>query len=100
MSDRSTRGGYCGQLPLPTAHLAMLERTLAEGAAVEDIEDMCPALEVHGVQWRDTRPMLDPRERGPEELDMAHETLAYAEARHLITHHPLQPHLVRVLRRP
>lgn len=91
---------FAGSLPTSVPDMPDLQRRLAERAVVCDIESECPTLTVDGADWRDTRPMLDPREHSPEVLDMAREALDYAEARLLISRHPYQPHLVRVIHRP
>lgn len=88
---------FAGTLPQHLPDQATLERRIAERAVICDIESECPTISVDGITWRDTRPMLDPREHAPEIIDMATEALEYAEARLLISCHPLQRHLVRVL---
>lgn len=48
--------------------------------------------------WRDTRPMLDPRERSPASIDISREALAYALQRGLAARHPADPDLIRLTR--
>lgn len=70
---------------------------IANRAAVSDIESECVAAQGDdGWRWYDTRPMLDPREHCGEIIDMATDTLAYAEACGLIRRHAQQRHLVRI----
>lgn len=55
--------------------------------------DAAPVI-LAGVKWHDTRPMLDPRERSGQSIDMATEALDYATAAGLARRHDEQPHLV------
>jgi hypothetical protein len=71
--------------------------TIANRAAIADIETECVAITLgDGLRWYDTRPMIDPREHCGELLDMATQTLAYADAAGLIARHPQQRHMVRL----
>lgn len=83
------------------AHVVNQGLKLADRAVISDIE--CHA--VRDTRWPeqrvwDTRPMLDEREHGPEELDMAFEAIEYARMRGLVATHAGQPHLLRILRNP
>lgn len=78
--------------------LLRLQMTIANRAAVEDIESECVAVEGDdGLRWYDTRPMVDPNEHSAEVIDMMTDSLAYAEASGLIRRHAQQRHLVRIL---
>jgi hypothetical protein len=83
----------------PAGWLALQQR-IADEAAIADIETACPQGQarddVYELRWRDTRPMLDPREAPNAVLDMAERTLMYAEWRGLIVRCPGHPHLVRI----
>jgi hypothetical protein len=77
--------------------LLTLGLTIANRAVIADIESECVALDdADGVRWHDTRPMIDPNEHCSEVIDMATETLAYAEESGLIRRHAQQRHLVRI----
>lgn len=76
---------------------ADMAHRIADRAVVADIESECHAVpDEHGVGWWDTRTMLDPREMPDDFIEMARQTLAYADARGLIYRHPAQQHLVRI----
>ena len=69
---------------------------LANRAVIADLEQHCPRVDMaDGCAWRDTRPMLDPREHAPEVLDMATQALDYAQACGLLVQHPQYGYLVR-----
>jgi hypothetical protein len=68
---------------------------IANAAVISDIET--EAVRVHIAlpgRWYDTRPMLDPREHCGPVIDMAAQSLAYAEASGLIHRHAHERHLV------
>lgn len=46
--------------------------------------------------WRDTRPMLDPRERSDIAIDVAELALEHAASRGLIAYHPADRFLIRL----
>lgn len=70
----------------------------ADHAVISDITAACVALAQQPGQpcWYDTRPMTDPREHAPPQLDMAVQALQYARERGLVAQHPQHPHLVRI----
>lgn len=71
---------------------------IANDAVLADVETNCPRVDLgDGGTWRDTRPMLDPREHAPQITDMARLALDYALRAHIIRRHPQHPHLVRQL---
>lgn len=71
---------------------------LADKYAIEAISFDGVPESIDGRRWYDTRPMLDPRERSAQNIDLAREVLAYAHDRGLISPHPTQAHLVRLTR--
>ena len=80
---------------------------VADRAVVEDLEDLpteptAAGGPVHDAElaWRDTRPLLDPREHAPQVIDMTRQALYYADLRRLISRHPTKPHLVRIVKFP
>jgi hypothetical protein len=80
-----------------TIGLLQLALTIANRAAVADIESECATVHLDdGHRWLDTRPMLDPNEHCNQAIDMAADTLAYAEESGLIRRHAQQRHLVRI----
>ena len=82
---------------LQAGQLLALGLGIANRAAVADIESGSVAvLATDGLRWYDTRPMVDPREHSGELIDMATETLAYAEMSGLIRRHTAQRHMVRI----
>jgi hypothetical protein len=69
---------------------------IANRAALADIETGAVRVNRPGGRWYDVRPMTDPREHCGPVLDMAAQTLAYAENAGLIQRHPNdKPPLVR-----
>jgi hypothetical protein len=72
---------------------------IADAAAVADIETEAVAVQNVHQRWYDVRPMLDVREHCGELIDLATETLAYAEQRGLIQRHLVERHMVRIVRR-
>lgn len=82
---------------LQITQLLTLGLAIANRAAICDIESECVATEDDdGARWYDTRPMVDPREHSGELIDMATDTLVYAEASGLIRRHAQHRHLVRI----
>ena len=77
--------------------LDRLARSIADACVICDIE--CHSYR-DDAGWWDTRPMLDEREHCSQSLDMARETLAYADQRGLIVRHSGAPHLVGIVARP
>lgn len=70
----------------------------ANAAALADIRSECVRVHLQAQpypgEWRDTRPMLDPREHTPIQVDMAAATLQWACDVGLVHRHPLHTHLV------
>jgi hypothetical protein len=84
------------------AEVQLLRRGMAIGnrAVVVAIESECPAVTLAPFQvWRDTRPMLDPREHSGMAIDEHAEILSYAEQAGLVQRHSTERHLVRVIHR-
>lgn len=78
--------------------LMALAKTIANRNVIADIEEHCPRVNLgDGGTWRDTRPMVDPREHAPEVIDMATQALDYATGTGLLARHPEKPYLVRQL---
>lgn len=70
---------------------------IADRAVLCDIESDAVAEQMHGQRWYDTRPMLDPRERPDDLIEMARQAIDYAVQRGLVERHPAQGWMVRVL---
>lgn len=88
---------------LPELTLALLRTSvaLADRCVICDIE--CEGVAEHdaaGQKWWDIRPLFNEHEHAPQFIDMNAEALAYALGRRLIAVHPVQAHLVRILRQP
>jgi hypothetical protein len=81
--------------------MQLLRRGLAIGnrAVVSAIECECPAVHLFDQVWRDTRPMLDPREYSGAATDEHAEIISYAEQAGLVQRHSTERHLVRVIHR-
>jgi hypothetical protein len=89
--------------PAEDLTLAMLRTgvRIADQAVVADIETNTVLLEDElGTRWHDITSMLSEHEQPPEFIDMNAEALAWAIARGLVLQHPLNAHLVRIVRRP
>lgn len=79
-------------------HMMALARIIANRNVIADVEENCPRVNLgDGGTWRDTRPMVDPREHAPEVIDMASQALDYATGSGLLARHPAQTYLVRQL---
>lgn len=83
------------------AETQLLKRGLAIGnkAVIDAIESECPAVDLCDQLWRDTRPMLDPREHSGMVIDEHAEIVSYAEQAGLVQRHSTERHLVRVIHR-
>ena len=85
--------------PMTPVELAALQQRLADRACITDIECHAHAqTDAQGRKWWDTRPMVDPREQPDQAVDMNFEALAYAHQRGLIIPHPVDSHLVRIVK--
>lgn len=76
------------------AQMAMAVR-LAAWHVVAEVES-CPCVTLDDTRHYDTRPLLDPRERAPETIDMAEQAIQWGVREHYLARHPQQPHMVRV----
>jgi hypothetical protein len=70
---------------------------IADRAVISDIETECVVEVLHWQRWYDTRPMLDPRERPDDLIEMARQAIEYAVRRGLVERHHAHAYLVRVL---
>jgi hypothetical protein len=73
--------------------------SIANRAVICDIESEGHLVVEDGIRYYDVRPMTDPREHGPENVDMATEAITYAVSAGLVVAHPdpERPWLVRVV---
>ncbi len=89
-------------VPVPQHLYAQLQRAvrIANEAVVCDIESNAYPIrsDCGTVTWYDTQPMLDPREHGPEIIDMVSEAIQYGVESGLLIRHQQQPHWLRVAR--
>jgi len=69
---------------------------IANQAVVADIQCNAAHTKLDGQVWWDTRPMLDPREHAPQELDMALQALDYAVLAGVAYRHQDRPYLLRI----
>lgn len=72
---------------------------LANRAVISDIETEGVKVKLDGATWWDTRPMVDPQEHAPLVVDMARQAIDYALQAGLVTRHPYEHHLVRIVNR-
>ena len=81
------------------AEYSDMARKLAGMYLQSDVETNCPVAirSQDGAVWRDTRPMLDPREHCPQLLDINRAIINYGLAVGMLAAHPHTPHLVRVI---
>lgn len=77
-------------------HLLREALAIADRAVLADIECEGVAEHMEGHRWYDTRPMLDPRERPDDMIEMAAQAIDYAVQRGLVERHHRCGHLVRV----
>lgn len=78
-------------------HLLREALAIADRAVLADIECEAVAEHIEGQRWYDTRPMLDPRERPADFIEMARQAIEYAVQRGLVERHHRSAYLVRVL---
>lgn len=85
--------------PLSPQDLADGTSNIADAAVVGDIESEAIGIDLEDDErtWYDIRPMLDEREHAPPVIDQAVMALRYALSRGLISYHPTQAHLVRMV---
>ncbi len=79
------------------ADMQLLRRGLAIGnqAVIDTVRTEAVRVNLpEPGDWFDTRPMLDPREHAPENINSAAEALSYGESAGLLRRHPVQRHLV------
>jgi hypothetical protein len=86
MVDRARRAGRTLELATAIADRAVVELVVSEGIQEER----------SGVVYYDTRPLLDSREQGPQDIDQHAQALLYGAMRGLLRHHATQVHLVHV----
>ncbi len=82
-----------------TTALQLLQQAMAiaNRAVISDIETEGVRVDLgDGQRWYDTRPMLDPRERCPDSIEMATQALDYAEKSGLVHRHADQRFLLRL----
>lgn len=85
--------------PVALAELVRRGLLIADMASVSDIETGAVSVGAASARWYDVRPMLDEREHSPAVIDMATETLAYAQQRGLVERHLVDKHMVRITSR-
>jgi hypothetical protein len=71
---------------------------IANRAIVSDIETECTRIDIDGMTWWDTLPMLNEQEHSTEVLDMVCEAMSFGLASGLLVRHPQMPQLVRIMK--
>lgn len=97
-----THGPHAHDLPHMLHGMTLISQglLLANAAVLSDIRRHCVRVDLpaapYSGEWFDTRPMLDPREHRPQNVDMATTALQWANDTGLVHRHPLHAHLVCV----
>lgn len=82
----------------PDLHTQALERRIAGASVINLVTSECVTQKVRGVIYYDTRPMVDPREHSPANVDWHAEVLAYGLAVGILQRDTTDHHLVRFIR--
>ena len=70
---------------------------IANRSMVADIESEGYRVQLDGLSWYDTRPMLDETRQGPEGVQLNTDALAFAITTRIVERHPELAHLVRIV---